>query len=294
MGISSVEHLNWLGLVENPFLEYPDGRYYYPLSDHQSVYREIVEMVANKGERTVSFVRADHGMGKTLLGKRLVNAAFPESEMNAAGIYLDQTKVNTPATLLKFINEALHLDPVKSYSDRLKVLREALTRQMKERGESLFLVIDGVPGNEAVEPLGELASWEYGGNHMASIAIFSKGDIFELYGKMKTFSNRVAVTRSLSLPAVTEAARLLEHRVRFAGRAVPLFEDSALTMIASKAGRIPGKMIDLARISLEQLMTSNDMQITDNIVMNAIEVAAAENEPAEKVDLQMPLLGNAG
>jgi type II secretory pathway predicted ATPase ExeA len=292
MAISSVEHLNWLGLVENPFLDYPDGRYYYPLSDHQSVYREIVELVATKKDRTVAFIRGDEGMGKTLLGKRLVNAAFPGSEMNAVGIYLDQGKVNTPATLLKYINEALGLDPVKSYADRLRVLKNALIARSSERDESLFLVIDGVPGNDAVEPLGELAGWENHGRHLASIAIFSNGDIFELYGKMKTFSNRVAVTRSLALPAVTEAARLLEHRVRFAGRSVPLFEESALTMIASKAGRVPGRMVELGRISLEQLMTSNDMQITDNIVMNAIEELSSRQQEAETLDLQLPLLGD--
>lgn len=292
MATSSIEHLNWLGLVENPFLDYPDGRYYYPLSDHQSVYREIVEVVANKIDRSVCFIRGDEGMGKTLLGRRLTNAAFPGSEMSAAGIYLDQAKVNTPATMLKFVNEALGLEPVKSYSDRLRVLKHALTERMVDHGESLFLVIDGVPGNDAVEPLGELAGWINEGRHLASIAIFSNGDIFELYGKMKTFSNRVAVTRSLALPAVTEAARLLEHRVRFAGRSVPLFEESALTMIASKAGRVPGKMVELARVSLEQLMTSNDMQITDNIVMTAIEVLSSGQSDNEPLDMQLPLLGD--
>ena len=92
--------LNWLGLIEDPFLDYPDRRCYYPLLDHQSVYREIVEMVADKGERTVAFLRADNGMGKTVLGKRLVNAAFSGNKMGAVGIYLDQSQVHTPATLL--------------------------------------------------------------------------------------------------------------------------------------------------------------------------------------------------
>ena len=163
---------------------------------------------------------------------------------------------------------------------------------MVDREEGLFLVIDGVPGDDAMDPLGELVSWEFDRKRAASIAIFNSGGIFELFGKMKTFSNRVAVTRSLALPAVTEAARMLEHRVRFAGRSIPLFEDSALTMIASKAGRNPGKMIDLARLSLEQLMTSNDMQITDNIVMKAIEAASEETQSAEVADIQMSLPGD--
>lgn len=258
-----------LGLIENPFLPYPDGRYFFPCLEHQTLYQETLRIVAEKRKRSIVLVRGDSGTGKSILARRLAGVAFSESDINAEGLLL-QGEYNTPTSLIRTVNALIDLPTERTYEGRMEIFREWLEK-LGEEGKSLFLVIDAPINTDVVSALIEMASWQDENKHLIQMAIFTNDNIFSLEEKRPSLTQYVGFRNTLGPLTWRSASELIEARVRMAGRVAPLFTDDALDSLIEVGRGIPGPMMTIANTAFQNILDSNEDIITESAVLTASE-----------------------
>ena len=266
----SINRLQRLGLIENPFLNYPDGRYFYPCHEHQTLYQEVLRIIKEKQKRGVALVRGEHGTGKSILSRRLTSVAFIGGDVDAIGVHLDG-EINTPTAFVRQINSSLNLPTERKYEGRLAILKDFVT-QITQNETSLFLSIDTNLHIDVINTIIEMADWQTENNqHMVQFAIFSKNNLFSMEEKRSHLTQYVGFRNTLGPLTWQSASELIDARVRMCGRAAPLFTDDALDSLIEISRGIPGKLLTIANNSLKRLIANNDEIITEAYVLTSSE-----------------------
>lgn len=268
-GVNVIKKIQRLGLTENPFLPYPDGRFFFPCTEHQTLYQEILRLITEKRKRCLALVRGDAGTGKSILARRLAGVAFPGSDVDATGILL-QGEFFTPTALVRQINAELALPTERTYEGRMALLR-AEVEKMGAHGESLFLSMDAIIKPDVVHAILEMAGWHLDHQHLVQMAIFSSDNVFALEEKRPTLTQHVGFRNTLGPLTWRSATDLIDARVRMAGRIAPLFTDDALNSLIEVSRAIPGNIIHIANRALQIIMDNNEEIITEATILAAAE-----------------------
>ena len=133
--------LKMLRLLENPFEDFTDGRYFVPTTQIARIYQEVRQRWF---ERTHGLILIDGepGSGKSALARFLAGG-------HARSPLVLVVAPHTPNRLLKRINEGLGLPRVKEESRRRALLEDYLA------AHSLGVIIDQDP-RKITPPLGQL------------------------------------------------------------------------------------------------------------------------------------------
>lgn len=261
------KRLQWLGLVENPYLPYPDGRYFLPLAEQRLAYQDITAIITEKSpSRNVCVIMGEPGSGKSALAQRLVSAAFHGSYLSAIGVLLGKDDA-TPAKMGKQILATLGAAPIKAIKDRLPGIRVELEQRMIVLNESVFLAFDTDLGDDSAAILDEMIQWEYQGKSLVQAAIFVRKEAFL---NMKDLVSKASVIRTLSAPSVRELAGLVNTLTNMAGRSTPLFTDTALELLIERSHRNLGELMLLADRALQVLIQQSEADIIDNTIMESL------------------------
>lgn len=262
---AAVKRIQRLGLVENPFLAYPDGRYFFPCHEHQTLYMEVMRIVAEKRKRGIALIRGDAGTGKSILARRLAGVAFPGGSVDAFGVYIDE-ELNTPTALIRRINTEFGLPTERTYEGRMALLREYID-QVAAQGKSLFLAIDTSIKADVVSALLDMAAWQHEDRFQVQMAIFSSENVFSLEEKRPALTQYVGFRNTLGPLTWRSASDLIDARVRMAGRVAPLFTDDALDTLIEVSRGIPGELLRAADLAFQMLLNSNEEIITDAMII---------------------------
>jgi len=264
-GASTIKRMQRLGLIENPFLPYPDGRYFFPCPEHQTLYTEVMRIIAEKRKRGIALIRGDAGTGKSILAHRLAGVAFPLGEVSAHGVLLEG-EINTPTALIRMINGALDLPTERTFEGRLDLLHNYV-KNLGETGESLFLAIDTSVKTSVINTLVEMASWQGELQYLVQLAIFSSDNIFTYEEKRPSLTQYVGFRNTLGPLTWRSAADLIEARVRMAGRVAPMFTDDGLDVLIETSRGNPGKLLTTANQAFQLLLESNEEIITEATIL---------------------------
>ncbi len=268
-GASALKRMQRLGLIENPFLSYPDGRYFFACHEHLTLYMEVLRIVAEKRKRGIALIRGDSGTGKSILARRLAGVAFPGSDLNALGVLIDG-ELSTPTALVRKINAALDLPTERTYEGRVALLRD-LVDQLGAQNQSLFLAIDSPIKADVLGTLLEMAAWNNGNLHLVQMAIFSSDNVFSLEEKRPALTQYVGFRNTLGPLTWRSASDMVDARVRMAGRVAPLFTDDALDSLIEISRGVPGMLLNIANQAFQMLLDSNEEIITDSMILATTE-----------------------
>lgn len=275
---AAVNRLRQLGLLENPFLPYPDARYFVPCVEHLSLYQEVLQLCVENNGRRVALIRGETGTGKTTLTTRLVNSLYPGGMFSLSSILVNEP-VPTPTTFVRFINDFFELETKRSLEDRLTVLRRFILRQ-QNRGSGLFIVVDENLNSQVWSTLLEILSWRSGDQLLnVGAAVFSENNLFKYEESKKNLNAFVGVRKTLGNLNFASATRILENRPKMAGRNAPLFQPEAAAEVVERSGGHPGELIKLANTCFEILLDSNEMSIGLQMVMEASNLLKKEKTP---------------
>jgi type II secretory pathway predicted ATPase ExeA len=263
-----VSRLRQLGLLENPFLSFPDARYFVPCVEHSALYQELLQLAVGPRESRVALIRGEEGTGKTTLTTRLADSVYPNGTVSLSSVLINQ-EVPTPTTFVRAVNDSFQLETKRSLEDRLDVLR-AFVRAEQTQGRGLLLIIDQGLDSQVWSTLLEILRWREGGELLnVRAAVFSENNLFKYEETKQDLKDFVGIRKTLGNLSFASANRILETRPKMAGRSAPLFQPSAAAEIVEKSGGHPGELIDQAGSAFNLLLDSNESSISLQMVMEA-------------------------
>jgi type II secretory pathway predicted ATPase ExeA len=260
--------LRQLGLLENPFLSYPDARYFVPCIEHTTLYQEILQLCVGDPEQRVALVRGGFGTGKTTLTTRLAQSIIPGSSVLLSAVLVSE-EVPTQTTFVRAVNDTFGLETRRSLEERLEVLRDYVLAQ-QGRGSGLLIIVDGNLSSQVWSTLLDILSWKQAGELLnVRASVFSENNLFKYEESKKQLKGFVGVRSTLGNLSFASATKILETRPKMAGRSAPLFQPAAAAEIVEWSNGHPGKLIGLAGRAFEMLLDSNEMAVSLQMVVEA-------------------------
>lgn len=243
--------LEKFGLARDPFLDTADPSFYYETIACAHGRRRLFECMA--GGRGLAMVVGPVGAGKTTL----CNAALQNllgDERNWVGLILDPT-FDSEAEFLTAIGDCLGLDVAAERPAR--ALKEQLKRRLFEAaapGRQPVLLIDEAQllKEELLETLRALLNYQLDERKLLALALFGQMELAAAVQRRPNLRDRVALWLELRPVSESEAAALLDHRLRCAGYHGA---SSPLGAVAGELWRhsagLPRRLTALAREGME-------------------------------------------
>jgi general secretion pathway protein A len=177
--------------------------------------------------------------------------------------------------------------------NRKDALKRALFASATEDARQAVLFIDEAQtlAPPLLECLRSLLNYQLDDRKLLSIALAGQPELIETLRAKPNFADRIALLLQLRPLAASEAAAMIDHRLRKAGysRATPPFGDEAGAILWQRAAGLPRRLTVLARESMEEAAQSG------RSVVSAADVeAAAANLIGEPVSGADPSHAAAG
>jgi len=240
------------GLRRDPFLDTADPAFYYETIACANGRRRLGEcLVAGRG---LAVVVGPVGAGKTTLCNAVVDDVL-SNESVRAGLVLDPTFVDEREFLVA-IGESLGRaidsgSPLRELKEELKhVLFESVAHNLQY---VLFVDEAQLLPEPLLETLRALLNYQIDDRKLLAVALFGQMELAGALNRRPNLRDRVATWLELGPLAESEAAALLDHRLRgagFSGERSPFSREAAALAWRLSAG-LPRRLTMLAREAME-------------------------------------------
>ena len=227
------------GLSENPFSILPDPDYLYLGKRHSLANTMLVYGVEHGAGFTV--ITGDVGCGKTTLIRHLLNNL--EQDVTVGLISNTQHEVGA---LLKWV--LLSFDQPYDATDKVALfdqLQKFLINQYGE-GRRTVLIIDEAQNLPAatLEELRMLSNINVDKNHLLQLVLVGQPQLRDLlrHRDLEQFAQRISADFHIGPLGSDEVPYYIRHRLGVAGRDTMLFDDNAISRIASVTKGVPRKI----------------------------------------------------
>ena len=255
------------GLREKPFNRTPDPRFLYQSREHAEALARLQLAVE---DQDIVLLTGDIGCGKTTLSRALIDAF--DSRFHPALIINPRL---SPTQLLQTV--ALRLG-VEEHHTRQGVLEGINARlyEIYEQGKRTALIIDEaqlIPGKATFEELRLLTNFQLDDRNLLAVVLIGQTELKARLNKRPYRALRQRIGMQFHLGPLTgpETAEYVEHRLRVAGRAAPLFDEGALAALYRYSDGVPRLINVLAGNSLVEGFGRGAVMITDEIVEDVAE-----------------------
>lgn len=226
------------GLREQPFGGSPDPRFLFGTASHREALASIIYGI-RAGVGFTALI-AKPGLGKTTL----LFEAMRQVRNEITPVFLFET-IATPEELLQAVLIDLNVKDVPGSTAALQaVLNEVLTH-LNRTGKRAVVCVDEAQqfGPSVLEALRMLSNFETPRSKLVQIILSGQPELANTLAskQLVQFRQRIAIIATLLPLTSQETKQYIEHRLRVAGyeSRIPLFEDSALELIAKASGGIP-------------------------------------------------------
>ncbi len=253
--------LDAFGLQRDPFVDTADPAFYFETIATANNRRRLFECLA--GGRGLAVVLGPVGAGKTSLFNAVTQRLLEDPRF-LVGLILDPT-FGDESQLLDAVTAALGFPALRDdngsapSSASPRDLREHLKRQLFEAtaadGRQAILLVDEAQllPDELLESLRSLLNFQLDERKLLSIGLAGQAEIASAIVRRPNLSDRVAVWLDIAPLTESEAAGLIDHRLRragFAGDRSP-FGSDAMRDIWRRSAGLPRRLGALARESME-------------------------------------------
>jgi general secretion pathway protein A len=267
--------LDHFGLRELPFGVTPDPRFLYFSGTHRETLATLrygVEM--NRGFMALI---AEPGMGKTTLLFHLL-----ESMRGAARTsFVFNTQRSAQDLVRALIHDAgvetKHLDSVELFESF-----HSLLAQESRAGKQVLLVIDEAQnlGHEALEAVRLLSNFETSRTKLLQIILAGQPQLKTKLsdGSLAQLRQRLSLICRLKPFTADDVSRYVEHRLRVAGCATPLFSPDALALIAQHTGGVPRNISNLCFHAMSIAFALDRHLVESTMVVEALNDLSLDTE----------------
>ncbi len=240
------DYLPHWGLLQCPFENTPDPRYYFPSSHHQEALTRLLYGVqARKG---AVMLTGEIGCGKTLMSRALLQQ-LPADTYDTALIAAPAFEATH---LLREILYQLGVDSVGTGVDLLHRLNDRLLENYK-RGLDTVLIIDeaqAIRDERMFEEIRLMLNFQLNDRFLLTLVLLGQPELKARVESITQLSQRIAIRHHLSPFTAQETAEYVRYRINLAGGHKETFTDEACFLIHSETGGIPRRINSLCDLCL--------------------------------------------
>lgn len=277
---------SFYGLREKPFSFLPDPDYLYMGQLHALAYTVLESSLKDGVGFTV--MTGDVGCGKTTLIRHLLNNI---DQKTTVGL-ISNTSPDID-DLLKWVLLAFN-QPYES-SDKVSLfdqLQHFLTDQ-HGKGRRTALIIDEAQNlsRETLEELRVLSNFNAYGPQLLQVLLVGQPQLKTLLrGKdMEQLAQRVSSDFHIGPLFGREVADYIVHRLRVAGREEPLFEETAVELIAAVSEGVPRKVNYFSDMAMFYGHGAGKKMVTASLVSEVLLAKANDIFPTKQQPFSDPL-----
>lgn len=234
-------------LQRRPFTKTPDPEFLYQGATHGEALARLEHGVE---ERELVILTGEIGTGKTTLSRALIDHLDQRHRV----VLIVHPRL-TASQLIEQIAIRLGVDPLPV---RKSALVDALATQLyhlDEQGCTPVVIIDEAQliGHKSVfDELRLLCNIQLDDRSLLSLILIGQPELKQKLARSayRAFAERVGLAYHLGAFDLVETRAYIEHRVRVAGRAEPLFTADAVAQIHESACGIPRRINNIAANAL--------------------------------------------
>jgi type II secretory pathway predicted ATPase ExeA len=245
-------YLTHWGLKYRPFVNEPDARFFYHSATHDAALAEL--LYAADQSRGAALLVGPFGSGKSLLMRALL-AGLPEERFSIGVL---SNALMSPAEVVLSCARALGAEHLPESSSEVS---ESLA-QYRLEGRLEAIAAGGARAVLAIDDahvIREPAAWEalrlvlstWGEERsVLTLVLSGHNQLLEIAESAPGFSERVAVRTALVPLTQDEILEYILHRLARAGAATGVFTREAALEIARRSEGLPGRVNQLADLSM--------------------------------------------
>jgi general secretion pathway protein A len=235
-------------LREKPFENAADPRFFFHSEKHQEALSRLLYAVREK--KGAAMLSGVYGCGKTLIAEAL------KEELSNTGRYRTVHLTNPLMNNLDLLREIAHQmgspSEGRSKTELLHVIQEELEINANDGKNSVVIVDEAqvLEDKNVLEELRMLLNFQRKGEFLLTLLLIGQPELKEKINQNKQFQQRIAVSSSLGPLSPQETADYIQHRLRTAGRANPIFTMNAFRVLIQYSGGIPRRINHLCDLAL--------------------------------------------
>lgn len=258
------------GLLEKPFENTPDPRYfYYSLKHEEALSRLLYAVEERKGSMMLS---GDYGSGKTLLSRVILGKLMQEEAKYRVALV-----VNPAIPVLEILAEIVYqlgenISPQARKTDILRILNGVLYKTAEDDRHTVIIVDEAqaIEDGFVFEELRLLLNFQLNERFLLTLLLLGQPELREKIERLPQFKQRLALRYHLTTLTGSETKNYIEYRCAVAGRKEPIFSDGASQLIFDYSKGIPRQINNICDLSLVIAMGEKLKYVDERIISEVI------------------------
>ena len=267
-----------LGLEREPFSTSPDPAFFYQSDRHRATLANL--MIEFRLKRGLSVISGEVGVGKTTLGRKLVQM-LSEREGFIFHMILDPTYPSEDL-FYQALARTLKIAPpstAPSLLDYREALEQYLFRRAVEEQQTVVLIIDEAHKLNALslEALRVLLNYETNEVKLLQLVLMGQTELLPILKGMPNLMDRISLKCTLTPLSREEVQEMIEFRLVEAGyrERTPLFLNEAVDLIYRVSNGYPRRISMLCHQALRALVMHRrpavDRRLVEELVQRDVE-----------------------
>jgi len=227
------------GLRERPFNRTPDPRFLYQSRKHAEAFARLQLAVE---DQDIILLTGDIGCGKTMLSRALIDSL----DAGFHPVLIINPRLS-PSQLVRTIALRFGMDDMGRFRHDMLETINARLFELYEAGKRAVVIIDEaqlVPGKATFEELRLLTNFQLDDRNLLALVLIGQTELRDRLKKRqyRALHQRIGMQYHLGPLDAAETAAYVEHRLKVAGRAAPLFEPDALSLLYEHTEGVPRRI----------------------------------------------------
>ncbi len=254
-------------LKEKPFLNTPDPRFLYYSAQHEEALSRLLYTVQERVGAAI--LTGVFGCGKTVIARALLGELSNEKYKMS---YMSNPRLNDIELLRMIVYNLGVKEPPVSKTDVLNILKGILLDNMRN-GKGTVVVIDeaqSIDDDEIFEEIRLLLNFQLEDTFLLTLLLIGQPDLSQRINNNVQLEQRINIKCHLAGLAAKDVEAYINHRLKVADRAEPIFTKKAITSIVNYSGGIPRRINRLCDLCLLSGFAAKVDKIDDDIVKDEI------------------------
>jgi general secretion pathway protein A len=254
-------------LSESPFDNSPNPKFLYLSPEHEEALVRLVYTVRHR--KGCGMLTGEYGCGKTTLSRALIQRL--EAERYEIGLL-----TNPSWTAIDFLREVLWqlgLETTETgKAQLLHAVNDLFFRNFREGRDTVVIVDEAqlIDDDAVFEELRLLMNFQTDDRFLVTILLIGSPELAATVRRLRHLDQRITIRYHLNTLDYGHTVNYIAHRLKMAGRTMPIFTDEAIKLIFDFTRGTPREINNLCDVALLVGYTKRAPEIGDRIIAQVI------------------------